>query len=107
MDEMEELYGSNEKLEELKLSYSRVSDYDRNGPKALIKRSKVESTAVFIGQLVDDLVLDKSSFKAKYFVFNGSKPTATLGKLADIIINNYTKIPSKKHILNIIEANSF
>ncbi len=60
-----------------------------------------------MGALVDDLLLDKSAFKTKYFVFDGKKPTATLGKLADLLLENYNKIPSKKQILNIIEANNF
>lgn len=105
IDEMDELYGSNDEIEML-LSYSRLSDYDRRGAKTLINRTRVESNAVFMGALVDDLLLDKESFKTKYFIFNGKKPTATLGKLADIIINNYNKLPSKSNILNLISANS-
>jgi len=51
---------------ELKLSYSRVSDFDRNGPKCLIKRTFVENDGAKIGSITDDLLYTKLVDK-KYF----------------------------------------
>ena len=38
-------------------------------------------------------------------VFDGKAPTATLLKLANIIIANYKEIPSKEEVLKIIKTN--
>lgn len=109
-EEMEELFGSNDVMEK-SLSYSRISDFDRNGCRALTERTFVGGDGVKIGGLTDDLITDyvtKSNIlKENYFIFNGDKPTAMLGKLADIILDNYKKIPSKKEILKIINDNNF
>ena len=107
-ERMNELFkSSNEEVMELSLSYSRLSDFDRNGPRALLQRSLVSGDGVRIGSLVDDLSFDEESFDEKYHLFNGVKPTATTGKLCDIILNNYKKIPDKENILEIIKNNKF
>ncbi len=100
-------YFATDNLLDLKLSYSRVSDYDQNGPKTLVKRSKVEGEGVDMGGLIDLLLFSPEELYDKYYVFDGSKPTATLGKLCDIIINNYPKIPSTNVVLEIIKLNKF
>lgn len=92
---------------ELMLSYSRISDFYKNGPKALIKKTILEGEGIQIGSLVNDLLLDEQVFDNKYFIFNGSKPTATLGKLCDIIINNYNIIPNDEDIIKIAKDNNF
>lgn len=105
-NEIDELFGSNEVFD-IALSYSRLSDFDRNGAKALNKRTEISGDGVRIGSVVDDLLLDKENFTNKYFIYDGEKPTATLGKLIDIVLENYTKIPSKKKVLDIIQINEF
>lgn len=105
MDELGSLFGITKKSE-LALSYSRLSDFDRNGPKALNKRSTVKREGVRIGSLVDDLLLNKSNFNKIYYLYDGVKPTATLGKLCDIVLENYKKPPSKNVILKIIKKNN-
>jgi len=107
MTDLEELYGKNEERGELLLSYSRTSDYDRNGPKALIKKSIVKNEGAKIGSLTDDLLLNKENFKKLYHIFDGEKPTATLGKLCTYIIDNFTKVPSKETVLKIIRNNKY
>lgn len=91
------------------LSYSRLSDFDRNGPIALIKRSKVEGIGVKIGSITDDLLIPAKDFvfKDNYIVCDFEKPTATLGKLVDIILENYTEVPSKEKVLEICKTNDF
>lgn len=91
----------------LPLSYSRISDYDRNGPKALDKKSKVENKGVRIGSITDDLLFNRDNFEDLYLIFNGTKPTATLGKLTDIILENYAELPSKEEVLQIVKNNDF
>lgn len=110
-DELEGLFGPNERKDKIRLSFSRISDFDRNGPKALIDRTPVDNDGAKIGSLTDDLLNDivnkTKLFKEKYYIFDGDKPTATLGKLADIILKNYTKIPNDKELLKIIKVNEF
>lgn len=90
------------------LSYSKISDFDRNGPLALIRPKNLDSQALKIGSLVDNLLFEtKDYIKEEYYVFDGEKPTATLGLLCDIIIKNYTEIPTKEQVLQIIAHNNF
>lgn len=105
-EDLKELFGSNEILD-IALSYSRISDYDRNGPKALNTRTEVSGEGVKIGSITDDWLFDKPTFEEKYFIYEGEKPTATLGKVVDIILKNYNETPSKEVILEIIENNNF
>lgn len=107
MDRLTELYGSPDRS--VSLSYSRLSDFDRNGPKVLLKRTFInnDGEAIKIGSLVDDLLLDRTAYNEKYFIFDGAKPTATLGKLCDIILTNYREVPDQDQILEIIRDNSF
>jgi len=105
-EELDELYGSNEEVD-IYLSYSRVADFVKNGPKALISRHDKGGEGMKVGSITDDWLYNRENFDKLYIVFDGVKPTATLGTLTDIIIQNYTEIPSKKEILNIIKKNEF
>lgn len=88
------------------LSYSKISDFDRNGPAALIRIKKEETQALKIGSLVDNLLFEtKNYIEEEYYVFDGVKPTETLGILCDIIIKNYINIPSEEQVLKIISHN--
>lgn len=96
---------------ELKLSYSRISDFYKNGPQALIRKSSVDNEGVRIGSLTDDLLytkmVDSSHFNSLYYIYDGSKPTATLGKLVNLIIENKSAVPTKKEVLEIVKKNSY
>ena len=76
---------NNEEIIDLKLSYSRISDFDRNGPKALIRPSNPDGEGLRFGSYVDDLLVDKVTnnnlCKELYVVYDDNKPTATLGVL--------------------------
>lgn len=104
--EENELFAKNNLLD-LRLSYSRLSDYDQKGPKTLIKRSDVSGEGVEMGGLVDLLLFTPEEVAKQYYVFDGEKPTATLLKLANIIIDNYVEIPSTEIIIGIIKTNNF
>lgn len=105
---IEELYEVKKPLER-KLSYSRLSDFDRNGPKALIKAFKEENYGMTIGSIVDDLTIPEKGFKFddNYIICDYSKPTATLGKLVDIVLENYQEVPSLEKVTEIIKKNGF
>lgn len=107
---LEKLLNDEEEID-LKLSYSRISDFDRNGPKALVKRSDPDGDGLKFGSLTDILLLDKITgsnyFKQKYYLYDGNKPGATLGILCDIILDSYDKLPDKETILKIIKNNNF
>lgn len=102
---------SDEESIDLRLSYSRVSDFDRNGPTALIRKSNVESEGLKHGSLVDILLVDEltgsKEFDNQYVMIDENKPSATLGTLCDIILSNYVEIPTKDTILNIVKVNNF
>ena len=101
----------NEEIIDLRLSYSKISDFDRNGPISLIRQTFVDNEGVKHGSLVETLLLDKllstNDFNKNYVLLDIEKPTATLGLLVDIILNNYTEVPTKEEVLNIINNNAF
>lgn len=101
---IEQLLQNNENID-LTLSYSRVSDFDRNGPSALLSKTHKDSLALKKGALVDDLLFSKEHFNDLYYVSDFNEPTATLGTLCKIIIDNYKEIPSVEEIFKIIERN--
>ena len=57
-NKLEQLLNNEENID-LKLSYSRISDFDRNGPKALIRPSNPDGEGLRFGSYVDDLLLDR------------------------------------------------
>jgi hypothetical protein len=104
---LDELFGTNETSIDIPLSYSRISDFSKNGPVALIRRTEEDTASLRIGSITDDLLNDNFKLEDKYYIFDGNKPTATLGNLADIITKNYNDIPDDKTILEIIDNNNY
>jgi len=96
---------NNKENVDLSLSYSRVSDYDRNGPKALLSKTHKDSQALKKGSVVDDLLFSKDSFDKNYYVSDFNEPTATLGILCKIILDNYTSLPKSEEVLEIVKRN--
>jgi hypothetical protein len=101
----------NDEIIDLRLSYSKISDFDRNGPISLIRQTFVDNEGVKHGSLVETLLLDKllstNDFDKNYVLLDIEKPTATLGSITDIILNNYTEIPTIEEVLNIVNKNAF
>lgn len=97
---------SNEEIIDLTLSYSKLSDFDRNGSISLVRNTFRDNDGVKFGSLVDDLLFqDNKYFKKTYYIFDGEKPTGTLGILCDIILKNYVQIPTKEIVLEIVKLN--
>ncbi len=86
---LEDAMSSDNLIQDLRLSFSRVSEYDRNGPRSLIHRKKIEGEFLDFGSLVDDIICGED-IKKKYYIFDGEKPTAMLGTLCDCLINDYS-----------------
>lgn len=99
-------YGVNNVLD-IKLSYSRLSDYDVNGPKTLVKRSEVKGEGVDMGGLIDTLLFSGDEMDKRYYVTDSTKPTATEAKLVDYIVENCRQIPSTEEVLGIIKAQGY
>ena len=110
-ESLNQLLESNE-IKDLTLSYSKLSDFDRNGAMSLIRRNSAEGAAVKHGSLVDDLLVDNMTgsnlCEEKYYKFDGEKPLATLGTLCDVILANYITVPTNlDDIVDIIKLNKF
>lgn len=102
---------NNDEKIDLTLSYSRLSDFDRNGPQALIRKSDIDNQGIKHGSIVNDLLVEKLTgeplFSNRYYVYDENKPSATLGNLCDIILSNYDKLPKLEVILKIVKNNGF
>lgn len=92
---------------EIKLSYSKLSEFDRKGPGSLVDNNYGDTKATTIGGLVNDLVFKNVNLEDVYFFKRQPDPTATTLKLAKIIVDNYIDIPEEEEILKIIERNEF
>ncbi len=107
---LNQILNNNEEID-LTLSYSRLSDFDRNGPQALIRKSDVDNKGIKHGSIVNDLLVEKLTgeplFSNRYYIYDENKPTATLGTLCDIILNNYDSLPKLDVILKIVKNNGF
>lgn len=82
----------NNLITDLRLSFSRVSEFDRNGPRSLIDREKISGEFLDFGSLVDDMLQPDFNITDKYYVFDGEKPTAMLGTLCDYFVEHLDKI---------------
>ena len=86
----------NNLITDLRLSFSKVSEFDRNGPRSLIDRQKISGEFLDFGSLVDDMLQPDFNINDNYYVFDGEKPTAMLGTLCEYIVqmvdqNNFLK----------------
>lgn len=102
----EELYQP-DSTSELRLSYSRVSSFADRGAGELIKRRDLSHDGITLGKLVDLILFEPEKFDEQFYVYNGSKPTATLGDLADIILTNFNELPTKEQVLKIVRINNY
>jgi len=85
----------NNLITDLRLSFSRVSEFDRNGPRSLIDRKKISGEFLDFGSLVDDMLQPDFKITDKYYVFDGEKPTAMLGILCEYLVEHLKKVDYK------------
>jgi hypothetical protein len=95
----------NNLITDLRLSFGRVSEFDRDGPRSLIDRKKISGEFLDFGSLVDDMLQPDFKITDKYYVFDGEKPTAMLGTLCDYLVEHLGKINTDENtfILNCIK----
>jgi len=68
-------------------SFSRLSNFDKNGPRGINKEYGGDTDAFNLGALVEEILQgDVKSIKAKFIITDNVKPTAQLGQLADAMI---------------------
>ena len=89
----------------LKLSYSRLSDFDKNGPQCLIKRSKISGEGVSIGSITDDWLFERDKFFDKYFEATAPKPTASSLVLYEALKAKYETYPTVEEIIETAKEN--
>lgn len=108
VEEERELFGLIKKNSphELRLSYSRVSSFAKDGPRALVSRKDISSDGLDLGHMTDTLIFEPEKFNERYYIFDGAKPTASLGTLAEIILLNYTSMPDDDTILKLVKINN-
>jgi hypothetical protein len=94
-------------VQDLRLSFSRISAFDQDGPKTLVEKKELSGEGVLMGGLIDMLLFEPDKVKDNYYIFEAKVPTATAKELADIITNNYNSMPSIPDVLKIIEVNGF
>lgn len=106
MEKMTELLNQEERglVQDLRLSFSRISSFDQDGPSALVKRKELSGEGILMGGVIDLLLFEPDKVKDNYYVFTAKEPTAMSKVLADGIIANYTEIPSNKKILEMVET---
>lgn len=106
---MKELLDQEESVlvEDLRLSFSRVSSFDQDGPSSLVKRKELSGEGITMGGLVDLLLFEPAKFETDYYVFKAKIPTATTKELADVITSNYTEIPLRRVVYDIAKDNGF
>ena len=89
------------------LSYTRLVDFAKNGPEALVNRNSGQSISMSIGSLTDDFLNENININDKYYIYDGEKPTASLGKLCNIIIDHYREVPSLEEVIEIVKKSGF
>lgn len=94
-------------VQDLRLSYSRISSFDLEGPSTLVKRKELSGEGITMGGLIDLLLFEPDKFKSEYYVFRAKIPTATLKELSDVITTNYTEVPSREKVYDIAKQSNF
>ena len=75
--------------EDKSLSYSKISDFLRNGPKALINNEKKDSPALRFGSLVDCLLTAEEEFDDRFYVVDMNKISDTIRRIVENIYHTY------------------
>lgn len=93
----------NENENLINLSYSKISDFDRNGPQALIRKSENFNSGIKIGSIIDEYVYNRENFFNKYFISKSPKPKGQFLILSEIIIERFKEYPSLEDLCNIVK----
>jgi len=82
------------------ISYSALSKFDKEGPRSINKPFENADAEYFIlGHAVEELIQgDMKSFNKKFIVTDNVKPTASLGLVADAMVENNIKATPEEAI---------
>lgn len=71
------------------LSYSKLSNFDKNGAKSINREYGGDTYAFNLGALVEEIIQgDSKSVREKFIITDNVKPTASLGELVDAMLDN-------------------
>src|SRR5690554_7645978 len=94
-------------MNEIELSYSKLSAFDIHGPSSLIEKKNISNDGISHGSLVDILIVDRllnlNKINENYAIKKFEKPQNHHGLLAEDILQRYESIPDESTILNIIK----
>ena len=69
------------------LSYSRLSQFFKNGPKALISNEKIDTPSLRFGSLVDTILTASEEFDDRFYVADIDKFSDTIRKMSEDLFN--------------------
>lgn len=105
-EEENELYGVDNVLD-IKLSYSKLSSFIEGGAKALVRKKELTGDGINEGGLIDCLLFSPNNFKKEYYIFDGTKPTATAGELCDLVFQLFNKIPKVEEVVEVSRKHGY
>lgn len=85
------------------LSYSRLAQFFRQGPKALISTEKIDTPALRFGSCVDTILTAPEEFEDKFYVADIDKFSDTFRVMTEAIYSNYPDLESISDVPNLLE----
>ena len=85
------------------LSYSRLSQFFKNGPKALIYNEKIDTSSLRFGSLVDCILTASEEFDDKFYVADIDRFSDTFRKMTEDIFANHNNLESISDTPNLLE----
>ena len=85
------------------LSYSKLSQFFKNGAKALISNEKVDTQSLRFGSLVDCLLTAPEEFDDRFYVADIDRFSDTFRAMTETIYNNHPDLESISETPNLLE----
>lgn len=85
------------------LSYSRLAQFFRQGPKALISTEKIDTPALRFGSCVDTILTAPEEFEDKFYVADIDKFSDTFRVMTEAIYSNHPDLESISDVPNLLE----
>ena len=85
------------------LSYSKLSQFFKNGPKALISNEKIDTPSLRFGSLVDCILTAPEEFDDRFYVADIDRFSDTFRAMTETIYNNHPDLESISETPNLLE----
>ena len=85
------------------LSYSRLSQFFKNGAKALISNEKIDTPSLRFGSLVDCILTAPEEFDDRFYVADIDRFSDTFRKMTEDIFANHNNLESISDTPNLLE----